>query len=811
MKNIALLTLLILASCENSSTPSTILGICEPVPTALYVATTGDDQTGDGSESAPWATISKAAAVIEDAGWAATAATDIVVLIGGGNYYDTAITFGAANSGRNSSARVVYRQKDGNGTAHLWGGHPITGWTLHNGNVYKAPVASAFSTMWENGVRATRARSPNRAPGIHYPAAFAPYHKTLGVDSSQTMLEYDPMDFDPSNWALGDVRLFAWGAIFGSPTAWFADIVGATALNTSTKRFTLGNGGLKFYAYSSPAGARYNVQGPLPLLDEAGEFTVTGGYVYYQPRNTPIGDQTIIAPSTQDVVSFLGTDDDTRVHDIVLDGLDIEYSDFSDTYSFGYCGTPGCSNTNPTSHDDQAYDYFWEQPTYQHAGVLIRNANDITITNTHIGRTGLNGVFADDYARAVTISNSLVNHTGGDGIVFHGRYPGEGDVNRDHTISNVKVAYFGELVGGRGIRFSQAGQSVIENFEIHSGPRAAVWVHGEYDVPAEDNYAHDVLIDRGRIHDTGQDSGDHGAVTVSFMSAPTSPATNVNTISNVTVNGAYSHPSMMDYPPNGLFFDNHASGQTVTNMLIINTLGEARRYNDSSGATVANVSFSGSFTEGALDFARIGIRSNHPYRATDSYTFDETFEGTFSAWTSASGTPTTISTQAHDGTKSFNPNENGEVIYRFFPERLYGHVSVWFYDDASDTSCDSTVRFDDKVYNASTGSFYSPAVASGWRSIGVSTSESTTKYIVWAYPSSGATIVTNVTRTTAWHQFEIDYTDGYHAVFSIDGNQVYSAPAGNPDGHAAAQIAIGDVWAAGRTCTVYWDQVEVTP
>jgi hypothetical protein len=129
----------------------------ECIPTTLYVATTGSDTTGSGTQAAPWATVQKAIDTIRTNGWMESATTDITVLVGAGAYQDTNITIGPGDSGKSSTARLVIRQQDGNGTPELWGGHVQTGWMTHSGPVMKSAISGRVYTLYENGVRAVAA------------------------------------------------------------------------------------------------------------------------------------------------------------------------------------------------------------------------------------------------------------------------------------------------------------------------------------------------------------------------------------------------------------------------------------------------------------------------------------------------------------------------------------------------------------------------------------------------------------------------------------------------------------------------------
>src|SRR4030095_13570719 len=127
---------------------------------------------------------------------------------------------------------------------------------------------------------------------------------------------------------------------------WTMDTTPVASVDTGTRKITLSTMP-KFDTWNTvsapPSGSRYFVQGDLSMLDSAGEFFYdrnnsngspgTGfHYLYYYPRNTPIASQTIVVPTTQNLISFVGTNGTTRCKNITVDGLALKNTDFGQTY-----------------------------------------------------------------------------------------------------------------------------------------------------------------------------------------------------------------------------------------------------------------------------------------------------------------------------------------------------------------------------------------------------------------------------------------------------------------------------------------------
>jgi hypothetical protein len=577
----------------------------------LYVATTGNN-SAIGSEAAPLATIDGARLAIASRGLVAKG--PVIVNVKAGNYLNTAVTFGAADSGTVSNG-VTYRSSDGLGRARLIGGTLASGWTLHSGSIYKLALSTPCYTLYENGVRAVRARLPVLAPGASFPCAFAPYFLTLGTNGSYTDLKYNSANFSPGAWTLADIRLFFYGTNT-SQINWFSEHAQPTGLNTGTQVFTIGNDGLKFAAYGGvDPGARFFVEGPLELLQGPGEFCIrqdAGVWtLYYWPRTSPIASQEIIIPTQKTAVSFLGTDETTRTKYITLSGFAIEGTDFDSWYRYGTAGLIG-----------EPYDYFDTMSQFRHGGVRMENCDHITLKWNNIHHTGFSGVFMHRYCQSNTLYQNYIHHTGTDGISVNGPVPGTGNTSQLNTFDDQKITNMGELdASANGIRLSQSASNIVRFHTISSGPRRAIWLHGSFAVPAASNYCRSNYIHHVLASSIMQDTGDAGGITISFLSSPAGGGSQVpvNTFEQNIITGCTAHASMLDAAPNGQFCDNDSSGQVFTNIQITSTQGNQFRLNSSDGPVLTNCSFlsngapNGSFNAGLMDTATIGVSSTFPY------------------------------------------------------------------------------------------------------------------------------------------------------------------------------------------------------
>ncbi|WP_276373451.1 Ig-like domain-containing protein [Chryseolinea sp. H1M3-3] len=121
-----------------------VVGFCDVIARDYYVGGTGASDNNPGTAAQPFATIQKAASV---------AVAGDIVKIRSGTYRETIVP---ANSG--AAGNPIIYQPDGNATVLISGLNEVgtTGWTLHNGNVYKKSI-----TLPVNGFNTSTTRIEN--------------------------------------------------------------------------------------------------------------------------------------------------------------------------------------------------------------------------------------------------------------------------------------------------------------------------------------------------------------------------------------------------------------------------------------------------------------------------------------------------------------------------------------------------------------------------------------------------------------------------------------------------------------------------
>ena len=197
--------------------------VAPPVPTpTFHVATDGDDQN-PGTQAKPFRTLERARLAVRVA-LSQNRRQSVTVSVAAGRYFlDAPLAFDAQDSPADG-ATITYSGPPG-ADAVLVGARPLRGWEPVTGGVHRAPLAglAPFNTLFENGQRATLARSPN--DGYLRVAA------QVGSGSA-TQFVYAPGEIPPDVQP-ADLRVYIWPGSFGpvgSPPRlmnndWEADLV----------------------------------------------------------------------------------------------------------------------------------------------------------------------------------------------------------------------------------------------------------------------------------------------------------------------------------------------------------------------------------------------------------------------------------------------------------------------------------------------------------------------------------------------------------------------------------------------------------
>ncbi|MBN1699748.1 MAG: right-handed parallel beta-helix repeat-containing protein [Spirochaetales bacterium] len=280
-------------------------------------------------------------------------------------------------------------------------------------------------------------------------------------------VQFTPADSGKSGYSItyrniaGSRPLVA-GGITVNQSDWqaYASIVYRAYVGTITAvaLFENGRAGIRV---DNPYG--YALTQMVSSLDTPGEFYYDGtqGYLYYNPRYTPIDEQQITIPQVLRIIEFAGESTINRVENIIFSGL-------------SFIGT---------TYSDLELDSYGDETGLIH----MRNTSRITIRECRILGAGVTGVFVCDYAYRNTIENCRIDGSGRNGITLRGHLPGEGgfasaaasDVNKETSVKSCYITATGtHRSTGVGIRIIQSGSNIIESNTIYSTSGSGVHIDG---------------------------------------------------------------------------------------------------------------------------------------------------------------------------------------------------------------------------------------------------------------------------------------------------------------------------------------------
>ena len=302
------------------------------------------------------------------------------VWIRGGSYYISETIELNENDSGESDKPIVYTAYPGE-DAEIVGGEVITGWELDSGSIYKVYLDDVdnagwtFEQLFENGERALSARIPNTG-----------YFYVASVTDLDEYKQFKYTSGDIPTWTDYDDAQVC----FRPGAEYLQNIVDVNNINFVSRVITLeensshpiiDNLSEKWADFSDTRGNYYFIQNVKDELDTAGEFYLdtSTGYLYYQPKSTPIADQTIIAPRVTNLFEFKGANQDTHVQYIELRDLALRCAKFTDQF-LNEQGSEWNGKTN--------------RPSIEHRKGIIRmeNASYNTIRDCKISNGGYQGV-----------------------------------------------------------------------------------------------------------------------------------------------------------------------------------------------------------------------------------------------------------------------------------------------------------------------------------------------------------------------------------------------------------------------------------
>lgn len=331
--------------------------------TAIFVDSENGDDSNDGNQGAPLASIAAAKELVARSNKNMT--SNLFVFIRGGEYYvDSTLEFTEADSGTNGY-NIIYKSYDGR--AVLSGGVHIKNFSLYDNklNIYRAKVDKGLNSrqMFVNGVRAVRARSTG---GL---ANCTTDNGTIGHTTTDTFLA----DYKH----VSDLEMVYY-------ESWTNPRCGVSSIEVSDGIATLIMDQPGWNAVRNKGGTSVTTpvyyENAIELLDEPGEWYLDTyeGYLYYIPRAFEVmAEADVVLPVTEKLINMEGTADE-NVHNIYFENIEFAYTTWM---------RPSTVN----GHSDAQNNHIRQSgvPVMPDSAVRVRNGRYINFLNCKFDRLGI--------------------------------------------------------------------------------------------------------------------------------------------------------------------------------------------------------------------------------------------------------------------------------------------------------------------------------------------------------------------------------------------------------------------------------------
>ncbi|MDT7804385.1 MAG: hypothetical protein QOI78_7818, partial [Actinomycetota bacterium] len=320
---------------------------------------------------------------------------DVAVAVAGGTYHLAApLTFGPTDSGRKGHP-VTWAAAPG-ATVTISGGrllHPnwrpvATGSKIMAATV---PTGLSFDGLFVNGQRQILARYPNYDPAAS---------RLEGSTSLANLNQESATWGDPSTALVRAMHCNDWGSVSFTASGRTNNALDLHYVGDSNRGqdcgLTVGGAGRV-----GPT----MVENVKEELDAPGEWyydTKAGQLLYYPTAGTDLSKATVETAEQDQLITLTGDSVGRPVHDITFDGLHL-------------------TGTHRTLFDSTfERDAKGDWAVVRKGAVYMKNAADITVTNSFFDQLGGNGVFMDGYNDHNVISNSRFESDGASDVQIVG-------------------------------------------------------------------------------------------------------------------------------------------------------------------------------------------------------------------------------------------------------------------------------------------------------------------------------------------------------------------------------------------------------
>ena len=425
----------------------------------FYVSPVGDD-AHPGTKRKPFASLTRARDAVRQAKQAKPD-HDFTVRLRGGTYrLSETIVFSLDDSATDGHT-ITYAAYP-NEKPVFSSGFAIGGWRK-DGKIWVAdlpPSVKPFRTLYDRTGRLPRARGP----------AFSPtrdYRTVEGMDKITLPFPSGAL----KNWPnLADAEIvirpnYGWVLnILPLESVDEASGVARTQIPASYPMIKV-RWGLRDVNTKGTAW----VENVLDVLDEPGEWVlnIPERKLYLLPRDEKPED--IEAPQLTELVRIEGRIDYEGPRDEPVRGLVFR----------GLTFTRGDRWPWETNRIGSTLQHDWEMFDRPTALVRLRGAENIWFERCHWHESGGAGLRMDLHARSNRVTDCVLEHLGGAGVVLAGYGPGTKNVNRGNEIARNHLHHVGEILWhAAAVCVWQSGENHMHHNLIHDTPYTAITVSG---------------------------------------------------------------------------------------------------------------------------------------------------------------------------------------------------------------------------------------------------------------------------------------------------------------------------------------------
>ena len=506
---------------------------------------------------------------------------DIRVVLSSGTWYlDQPLLF-TSEDGSSGKFSVTW-EGDPGGKTVFSGGRVISGFRDAGYGIWWANVDSTirFEQLFADGVRATRARTPNLSDSL--PRIFLNKSRWVyNPDSTVRNITVEVMDrgYFIDLMPAGEFEM----VVFKD---WTTSRFRASGLNSDPAEIFLKP---PFALFDGPYNSifagnanRYScfLEGDPAFLDEAGEWALDrkASRVYYKPLPGQLPEKTeIIAPTVPRLIEIRGER-----------GKPVQNLEFKNI-RFEHCAyrLPGFS------HDGMQAAFYYPGQSNATGGAGLMDpaiglewAENCRIIDCHVSHAGANGIYLKEGCRGNLVKGLVSTDIGGNGVMIGLTFDPlkdslllpEGNTVTGCTISLTGVSFQGSV----GIWLGFGANNEVSSCELFNMPYTGISVGWQWNPLPTSSHGNRIL--NNRIHHVMQVLGDGGGIyTLGFQPGSVIGGNDIHDILRSELN----HAS----PNNGMFIDEGSKGYLIINNTIRNTAHTCIRGHRTAGVELSGNTF----------------------------------------------------------------------------------------------------------------------------------------------------------------------------------------------------------------------------